>query len=375
MTATHASDFEIFLMTAPGLETALYDEVRTKGFKRPKSVAGGVVFQGGWPEVWRANLWVRGAGRVLARIASFHVTHLAQLDELARRVPWADILRADVPFKVEASCKKSRLYHSGAAAQRIATAIESTLGATCSPDADLLIKARIEHDRCTISVDTSGEALHKRGFKEAVNQAPMRETMAALFLRQCGYTGDEPVVDPMCGSGTFILEAAEIAARLNPGRARHFAFEKLATFDEPAWQHMRAVKSERTPPATIRFYGSDRDAGAIQMSQANARRAGLADLTEFRQCPISDLVPPEGPPGLVIVNPPYGARLGDKKKLQPLYRAFGQTMMTKFKGWRIGLITSEPALAKATQLPFLPTSAPVQHGGLRITLYQTNPLT
>lgn len=365
--------FEIFLATAPGLEAALHAEVRGKGFKQPKTVAGGVTIKGGWPEVWRANLWIRGAGRVLARLDSFRVLHLSQLDARARHVPWAEVLSPDVPFRVEASCAKSKIYHSGAAVERIEKAIRETLGAPSAPDADVVVMARIEHDVCTISIDTSGELLHKRGYKAAVNQAPMRETMASLFLQQCGYDGTEPVVDPMCGSGTFVIEAAEIAARLNPGRSRVFAFEQLANFDAAAWQKMREVRSQRIPAA--RFYGSDRDAAAVKMSRANAERAGVAEWTAFRQNPVSDLTPPDGPPGLVIVNPPYGERLGDRKKLLPLYSSLGQVLMNRFKGWRVGLVTTEPMLANATGLNFLPTEAPVQHGGLRVTLFRTEALT
>jgi putative N6-adenine-specific DNA methylase len=238
----------------------------------------------------------------------------------------------------------------------------------------VLVRARIERDVCTLSVDTSGEPLHKRGYKQAVARAPMRETLASLFLRQCGFDGTEPVLDPMCGSGTFVIEAAEIAARLNPGRARRFAFEHLATFDAAAWQRMRDVASRRDPPPEVRFHGSDRDPAAIAMARANAERAGVADLVELRQRPVSDLVVPEGPPGLVIANPPYGARIGDRKALLPLYRSLGQTLMTRYAGWRVGLITSEPTLAGATGLPFQPPAAPLPHGGLRVTLFQTAPL-
>ena len=369
---TRDKTFEIFLATFPGLEATLCAEVRGKGFRQPKAVPGGVVIQGGWPEVWRANLWIRGAGRVLARIDQFRTEHLAQLHGRARRVPWADVLRPDVPFRVEASCSGSRIYHSGAAAERIAAAIRQTTGAPEAPDAAVAVRARIEHDLCTISVDTSGELLHRRGYKEAVNVAPLRETMASLFLQQCGYAGGEPVLDPMCGSGTFVIEAAEIAARLNPGRARHFAFEHLASFDAAAWQAMRAVRSQRIPAA--RCHGSDRDEGAIAMSRANAGRAGVADHVEFRQAAISEVVPPEGAPGLVILNPPYGTRLGDKAKLVPLYRAIGQVLRSRFAGWRVGLVAAEPSLAHATGLPFLPPAAPVPHGGLRVSLFRTGPL-
>ena len=369
---TEPPTFEIFLATVPGLEAALLAEVRGKGFRQPRAVPGGVTLQGGWPEVWRANLWVRGASRVLARLDQFHVLHLAQLDGRARHVPWSRVLRPDVPFRVEVTCAKSRIYHSDAAAERIETAIRETLGAPAAPDAAVVVRARIEHDLCTISVDTSGELLHRRGYKQAVAKAPLRETMAALFLQQCGYDGTEPLLDPMCGAGTFVIEAAEIAARLNPGRARAFAFEQLAGFDAGEWQRMRAVASRREPAA--RCHGSDRDAGAIAMSRANAERAGVAGHAEFHQAAISDLVAPAGPPGLVMVNPPYGNRIGEAAKLVALYRALGQVLLRGFGGWRVGLVTSEPALAQATGLPFLPPGAPVPHGGLRVTLYQTGRL-
>lgn len=387
-----AQPFEIFLVAAPGLEPVLCAEASDRGFTNPTVVKGGVTVTGGWPEVWRANLELRGATRVLARIASFRALHLAQLDKRARRVPWAEILRADVPVRVEASCKASRIYHAGAAAQRIERAIAEELGAPIvkaapkktgkSADKDaaeedtraVQIKARIDDDLCTISVDSSGESLHKRGHKEAVNKAPMRETLAALFLRQCGYDGREPVpvVDPMCGSGTFVIEAAEIAAGLKPGRSRSFAFEQLANFDAARWQDLRGAGTV-TPPA-VRFYGSDRDAGAITMSRANAERASVGAWTDFAHHAISDLTPPEGPAGLVIVNPPYGARIGEGKSLIPLYHAMGQTLKTRFSGWRVGIITNEAALAKATELPFQEGGVSVSNGGIRVTLYQTGVL-
>ena len=372
------TNFEIFLVAAPGLEGALCAEARSIGYKKAKTVEGGVVMRGGWADVWRANLDLRGASRVLARIGDFRVVHLAQLDKRARSFPWGNVLRRDVPFRVEASCTASRIYHSGAATERIERAISEELGAPVSAEAQVAIKARIDGNVCTIAIDTSGEGLHKRGHKLEVNRAPMRETLAALFLRQCGYDGREPVVDPMCGSGTFPIEAAEIAAGLRPGRSRRFAFEQLATFDANAWRVLRERTAHETagaePPPALRFYGSDRDAGAFRMSRANAERAGVAGTTEFHECGIDSLAAPMGPPGLVIINPPYGDRIGDKAGLAPLYRELGQTLTTRFSGWRVGLITSEEHLAKATGLPFILPSPPVLNGGLRITLYRTGPL-
>ncbi|WP_374312734.1 class I SAM-dependent RNA methyltransferase [Dongia sp.] len=369
---TKDSDFEIFLVAAPGFESVLCAEALEKGFVDPKEATGGVTIQGGWPEVWRANLKLRGASSVFARIGAFPVFHLAQLDKRARKMAWGSVLRKDVPFRVEASCKHSKIYHSGAAKQRVETAIVETLGAPISAEAEVCVKVRIEDDLCTISIDTSGESLHKRGHKEAVNKAPMRETLASLFLRQCGFDGTEPVLDPMCGSGTFVIEAAEIAAHLDPGRSRSFAFEKLAGFDAAASAKMRGGSVGSKP--AVKFYGCDRDAGAITMSRANAERAGVTEFTSFRHCAMSAATAPNGPPGLVIVNPPYGQRLGDKKRLYQLYGALGQTMRSRFAGWRVAVVTNDMSLAKACGLPFGPPQGPVSHGGQRVSLYLTDRL-
>ncbi len=363
------ADFEIFLMAPPGLESVLAAEVRDRGFRTVKQVPGGVTVTGDWREVWRANLELRGCGHVLARIGAFRAMHLAQLDKRSRKFAWGDVLRKDVPVHVEASCSRSRIYHSQAAAQRIARAIQEEFGAPMKPDAEVVIKARIEDDLCTLSIDSSGESLHKRGHKEGVGKAPMRETLASLFLRQCGYDGTEPVVDPMCGSGTFVIEAAEIAAGLCPGRSRRFAFENLVNFDPAAWQAMKASRQTRQPAPCC--FGSDRDAGAIRMAGENAARAGVSGFIQFQQQAVSDLVPPPGPPGLVIVNPPYGTRIGDKKPLFALYGALGQVLQARFAGWRVGIITTEAALARATGLPFLPPGPPALHGGLKVTLHRT----
>ncbi|MCY1545364.1 Ribosomal RNA large subunit methyltransferase K/L [compost metagenome] len=193
-----------------------------------------------------------------------------------------------------------------------------------------------------------------------------------MFLRQCGFDGTEPVLDPMCGSGTFPIEAAEIALGLKPGRERSFAFEQLVGFMPKRWEKMRGTVETRA--VDVRFFGSDRDPGAIRMSRENAERAGVAELTVFAEQLVENLTPPEGPAGLVIINPPYGARIGNKAPLMGLYRALGSVLKERFGGWRVGIITTDPQLAKATGLPFDKPGAPVLHGGLRVTLYQTRAL-
>lgn len=366
--------FEIFLVATLGLEAPLAAEAAELGW-RPAVQPGGVTITGGWPDVWRANLWLRGATRVLVRVGGFRALHLAQLDKRARKFPWATVLRRDVPVRVETTCKASRIYHAGAATQRLERAITEELGAPLAPDAALVVKVRIEDDLVTISLDTTGESLHKRGHKEAVAKAPLRETMAAMFLRAMGFDGSQPVLDPMCGSGTFVIEAAEIAAGLAPGRSRGFAFEQLAGFDRAAWDALRGRAAPRPAPhpAPTRFLGSDRDAGAIRMSRANAERAGVAGLTRFESCAIGDLQRPDGPPGIVIVNPPYGARIGNKGPLFGLHGAMGKVFRERLQGWRVGIVTSEAALARATGLP-LDCGPVVAHGGLKVRLWQTGPL-
>ncbi len=363
--------FEIFLSAPPGLEAALLAEVQEQGFADAVAVPGGVTVTGGWPEVWRANLVLRGAGRVLVRVVSFLAFHLAQLDKRARKLPWTDLLPPGTAVKVEATSRGSKIYHGGAAAERIAAAIEAALGPAAEGAEPVRLLARIEDNRVTVSLDTSGEPLHKRGHKEAVGKAPLRETLAALFLHEAGYRGTEPLVDPMCGSGTFVIEAAEIAAGLLPGRARRFAFEGFAGFDPAGFAALRDRPAGPLPG--LRFHGFDRDAGAIRGATANAERAGVAGLTSFACQPVSALEPPEGPAGLVIANPPYGARIGNKKPLFALYGSLGEVLRSRFPGWRVAILTSDPQLARATGLKFR-EGPPVDHGGIKVRLYQTGPL-
>ncbi len=373
---TEAPSFEIFLQGPPGLEHTLLQETHALGYAGAVAVSGGVVVQGDWPDVWRLNLWCRGASRILVRIAQFRVTHLAQLDKRARALPWTDLLAPETAIKVEATTKRSKIYHSGAAAERVLNAALAAGAVAAEGNVPTIqIACRIEDNLCTLSIDSCGELLHRRGFKQAVGKAPLRETLAAMFLRECSYAPGEALVDPFCGSGTIPIEAAEISAGLAPGRARAFAFERLASFDQHQWTDMKNELKAEPEQATPIAFGSDRLAGAIEMSNANAARAGVDGLIQFTQHPVSVVAPAEGvPPGLVLTNPPYGARIGDKGQLTALYQAFGQTMRARFGGWRVGLITSEGRLAKATGLPFEEVGPPVPHGPLKIRLYRTAPL-
>ncbi|WP_198521825.1 class I SAM-dependent RNA methyltransferase [Sagittula sp. P11] len=360
--------FEIFLSAPPGLETLLAEEAAEQGFAAPEAVAGGVVTSGGWPDVWRANLCLRGASRVLIRIAEFRAFHLAQLDKRAKKVDWAAYLPKGADVRVDVTCRASKIYHDRAARSRVAGAME-VAGLKVGAEGTFRVMVRIEDDLVTVSLDTSGELLHRRGYKEAVGKAPLRETLAACFLRAAGYRGTETVVDPMCGSGTFVIEAAEIALGLAPGRARGFAFEAFPTFDAKAYGAIRSDAGLEARPTDCRFFGADRDDGAIRGSAANAERAGVSGVCTFSRAPVSALERPDGPPGLVMVNPPYGARIGDRKLLFGLYGSLGAVLKERFGGWRLGMVTSDGGLAKATGLD-LDAGPQVAFGGLKVRLYQ-----
>lgn len=354
----------LFLVAIPGLEAALEAEARRLGFGDVARVPGGVELAGGLPEAARANREMRCAVRVLVRVAEFRAMHLAQLDKRSRKVAWRTWLRGDVPVRVEATCRRSKIYHHKAAAQRVARAIEAA-GVPVASEAAIVVKLRIDDDLCTLSLDTTGEALHRRGHKTFVGKAPLRETMAAAFLWEMGFDGQQVVVDPMCGSGTIILEAAEIAAGLLPGRSRHFAFEQLAGYEE------RPVPAPASiPEPETRFFGFDRNDGAIRGARENAARAGVSDWCHFGQQVISDLSPPDDvQPGIVLVNPPYGGRIGERKLLFGLYGALGQVLAERFAGWQIGIVTSDGGLAKATGLDLVPFG-PIDHSGTKVTLWR-----
>lgn len=368
------ADLDIFLAAPPGLEPLLAGEASALGFGAPSVLPGGVAVRGGWPDVWRANFRLRGASRVLVRLAQFRAPHLAVLDKRARRIDWAALIRPGTAVRVEATSHRSRIWHGGAAAQRVARAIADATGAERSADTGLRVLVRLEDDLCTLSLDSSGEPLHRRGIRLDVGKAPLRETLAALFLRACGYTGAEPVLDPMCGSGTVPIEAAEIALGLAPGRARSFAFEDLASFDPAAWAAMRGAAVPGETP--LRFHGMDRDAGAIETSRANALRASVEGVTAFHRQPLSAFAPlPDATgPGLVFVNPPYGERLGDRDSLFALHATLGRVLAERFAGWRVGIVSSDTGLVQATGLPFEDIGPPVPHGPLKIRLHRTGPL-
>jgi putative N6-adenine-specific DNA methylase len=374
----------LFAVAAPGTEAVVRAELAALGALSPEIVTGGVAFNGDAETMMRVNLWSRTASRVLLRIACFPAPNLRALASGAARVPWGDWLAPPRRLHVKATCHASRVYHSGAAAERVleaacaatgcAPAADSSPSAGSSPaaasgDAAAAVLVRLERDVCTISLDTSGAHLHLRAWRLETAKAPLRENLAAAVLLQSGWDGAEALLDPMCGSGTFPVEAALLAARVPPGSARRFAFMDWPGFDADPWARLldAAAGQRRPPPCPIR--AADRDAGAVEITQRNAARAGVEELIEVERRALS-ATPALPGPGLIVCNPPYGGRLGRPADLRDLYAALG-AVVRRMSGWRATVVTTEPRLAAACGLPFAPPGPPISHGGLRLGVYRT----
>jgi putative N6-adenine-specific DNA methylase len=228
------------------------------------------------------------------------------------------------------------------------------------------VLVRFDHDVCTLSLDTSGAHLHKRGYRLETAKAPLRETLAAALLAEAGYRGDAAFVDPLCGSGTFAIEAALIATRAAPGRLRAFAFERWPSHDAGAMRLLRDAADARRRPAPAPIVASDRDEGAVGAARRNAERAQVA--IDVRHHALSDSHPPANA-GLLLTNPPYGARVGDPGRLRDLYATLGKLASRRYAEWTVGFVTADPRLARASGLAFTRSTPPLPHGGLRVKLY------
>jgi putative N6-adenine-specific DNA methylase len=361
-------EWRCFAVAAPGLELAVSKELAPIA-KSAVIVKGGVEFSGSLEQIYRANLWLRSATRVLVRVGDLEAREFARLRRGVAKLPWDHFLDGRAPLEFSVSQTRSRLYHTGAVEENLALALKSHTG-PASDDAGepIGIYARGEQDRWTLSIDASGELLHKRGWRDEATAAPMRETLAAGLLMLCEWDAKTPLVDPMCGSGTIAIEAAAIAANLAPGAARPFAFQRWASFDSALWQRLldEANAARTTPPAPI--LASDRDDEAVEATRKNLARAGLDAFVTVEKRELGALAPPAGS-GLVLVNPPYGKRLGDPRSVARLYDELGRVLHRRFAGWRAGVLVADRRLEP--KLGTRPTRAtPLQNGGLRVRLVE-----
>jgi putative N6-adenine-specific DNA methylase len=358
-----------------------------------------VAFGGDLDRIYKTNLWLRPASRVVARLGRFHASTFYELERRSKKLRWADFLPAAGAVEVRVTCRKSRLYHSDAVAERVLGVIArvappgvdlqiapsshedtdqeqvdakvsgKTVANGAATDTSQIFLVRIVNDECEISADSSGELLHRRGYRTEVAKAPLRETLAASMVLASGWRANEPLIDPMCGSGTIPIEAALIGRGIAPGLNRRFQFTNWPNFDEALWNDIidQARSSVINPPLEIR--ASDRDAGAISAAARNSERAGVNLDVRFATASLSasitgleDLT--EGG-GWVLTNPPYGIRVGDQNDLRDLYAALGTNLRSK-RGWRIGVLTSDAALARQMRLP-LRSRFDSRNGGIPVS--------
>jgi len=364
-----------FAVVAPGLEPLVTDELRGLPVSPPPVVdapeSGGVGFRTHVSGLYAANLHLRIASRVLVRVGSFHASGFPELERHAGRLPWGEFVGKGKAVEFRVTSRKSRLYHQDAVAERLLATVASKVsggGLMEAPvDGAQEFVVRLVRDQCTISADASGALLHRRGYRLETAKAPLRETLAAAMLAGAGWTGNAPLLDPMCGSGTIPIEAALIARHIPPGLGRTFAFERWPSFDAKAWNDIAGAAEERIlSAASVRVMGSDRDAGAVEVAIANAERAGVADDVEWRRASISAIEPPSTR-GWIVTNPPYGRRVGDRKRLRDLYAQVGNVLRAKCRGWELAMLTAHRELEQQTGLP-LETRLRTENGGLRVRL-------
>jgi putative N6-adenine-specific DNA methylase len=369
-------DLRWFAVAAPGLEAPLGRELAgLSEVKDPRVVEGGVEFSGDLAAGMAANLASRIATRIIVRLGEVGARDFAPLRRGLAKLPWKDFVPPGRAIRVEASTNRCRLFHTGALADTVMLAIGDCVGKLPSRDdgtegePTTRVLLRGQDDHFMASVDSSGDLLHRRGWRLEAGRAPLRETLAAGVLALCEYDPTRPLVDPMCGSGTFVIEAASIARGLAPGALRAFAFEKWPVHDAGAWRAMRDAEG-RACAAHAPIFAFDRDGRAIETARKNAERANLVDAIRFAVVSLAQ-VEVEGDPGLLVVNPPYGHRLGRPGQAMQLARKLGEALRARFRGWRAGILCPDPTfVAAVTKSAHRQPLAmhPLRNGGLRVVL-------
>jgi putative N6-adenine-specific DNA methylase len=357
-----------FAASAPGLEDLLASEVRALGGRDVAPEPGGVAFVADAASLASIHVGVGLALDVWVHVARFSAPHFARLEREAQRIPWRDLLPPRANATVRATCRRSRLYHSGAVVERVLGAVRGAVGAPDDTTPSIEVRVRVVKDVATVSIGTAGAPLTQRGYRRETSKAPLREDLARAALVLAGWPErDGPLVDPMCGSGTLLVEGALLAGRRAPGLDRAFAAERLPFLDAEAFARARAQAAAQIRPLEGRVRGSDRDAGAVEIARRNAARAGF-DL-EIERAPLSAapaLVDPP-PAGLWCSNPPHGGRVSRGRDLRPLYQTLGVRFRELPPGWRLALVVADLRLARATGVPLSPRLT-TDHGGRKIHL-------
>jgi len=362
-----------YAVVAPGLEAIAADELQELAAHDIEAGEGGVSFRTTMDGLFRINLRSRVCTRILIRLASFRSLSFPELYNRSKKVAWEHYLGADTSVSVRASCSHSKLMHSGRAEMAVADAIGDRLGFTAQNAAnEQQVLLRIDNNQCTISLDTSGDRLDRRGYRMHSGKAPVRETIAAAILRWMAWQPDEPLLSPMCGSGTFAIEAAWIAEKRASGLEHAFPFIHWPSLKEKRWQRAldKARSMKSAPLASI--MASDLDAGILKQAQDNAAQAGVADLVAFQRLDVRKMRQSEqiAAPGLIVCNPPYGDRVkGDSKAI---YASLGDVFRQHFSGWRIAVMVPDQTCEKALGLK-VRGRLKIKHGGKWVHVLKVTP--
>jgi len=350
---TSETSCNCFAAVPRGAEEIAAAELQALGIDGAEIGRGGVAFVTDRVGLYKANLWLRSASRVLVQLAVFPCTTPAELYKGVHDIDWTRLITPIMTLAVDCSLRDSALTHSGFVALKTKDAIVDRIREACgsrpSVDTaapDLRINVHLHKNICTISLDSSGDPLDRRGYRLERNEAPLRETLAATVVALTGWDGSIPLADPMCGSGTIPIEAALIAGRVAPGLQRSFGFQRWLDYDAGLWERLlrEADSAVRKLPLGL-ITGYDQDNRAIKLAARNAAKAGFEGQLHFFHAAM-DTFQPEGDRGVVIINPPYGKRLGEEEELKELYCQIGDIMKQRCRGWTGYVLTGNLELAK-----------------------------
>jgi putative N6-adenine-specific DNA methylase len=358
---------EFFAVCAVGFEEALEQELLAFSplLNIVSKEPGGITSTAPLEALYFANLHLRTAHRVLLRIDDFLAQSYPMLFNKVRKIPWELYLGFNKMYSIQVSAKESRLHQHKTIAKTIHDGITDYLkplglSPKLTDDAPLEIHARFFQDRCTLSINTSGEHLHKRGYRQLVSEAPIRETLAASILQRVDVQSFNTIVDPMCGSGTFLIEAAMILKNIAPGLQRSFAFEYLPFFQSSKWERFKREASAKQQETSVKLLGFDIDTKNIKIAKANAAKAGVADAMSFEVADAKTLQVSSTDKSLIVCNVPYGERL-ESTVLKP----FAKNLQQNFKGWHFAFVTKEMKWLESFSIQ---GSKRFQNGGLNVYL-------
>ncbi|MEO8418614.1 MAG: THUMP domain-containing protein [Methylophilaceae bacterium] len=366
-----------FFATCPrGLESLLVDELVALGAQSITATDGGVGFAGDLPLCYRVNLESRIATRILWQVGRGKYASEDDLYNAAMKLNWPQWFDVGRDFMVKVTGVKCPLKSLEFATLKIKDAVCDRFRQAVNSrpyidtkEPDVRLHAYLAADEYQYYLDTSGVALYQRGLRRASIEAPLRENLAAGILKLSGWKPGMPLLDPMCGSGTFLLEAAMMALDIAPGSGRSFGFEKLKNFDAVAWQKIRQQALDKAKPVMFqKLYGSDTDLRAVRVSKQNLQQAGLLEAVQLAKTDITEVVAPAGE-GVLVANPPYGVRIGEDEELAALYPKIGETLKRKFAGWNAYFLTTDMRLPKLMRLT--PSKrTPLFNGPLECRLFE-----